>query len=215
MIISASGVATARLISWAGKLQEAYERTKSSAVGQLPLEMWVIEMTQAESPKPQMPHATSVDRTQDGRPGQASAEEKAKPVQAAQANGKYRVADVTDKWAEIMRSVKPKNHSVEALLRSTRPVDFDGNSLTLEVFYKFHLDKLATDKCREIVETSVAEVFGLMGPVRLALRLGEKKAVGGDGASIGVKAKQAEELDGAVEEDIIRAAQEIFKAEVI
>lgn len=211
-------------------LNRAYERTKTAAVVQLPLEVFVLEagtgqttagsrgQAEKETVKVEMKRDKQEEapkafvQTQGVKPEAVTADK------AGNGNGKYRLDDVAGRWVEIMKQVKPKNHSVEALLRSTRPVGFDGSQLTLEVFYKFHMDKLSSDKCREIVETSVAEVFGFGSPVKLALRLGERKMIGSDtmkpGESNG-KLKPAEELDGAVEEDIIRAAQEIFKAEVI
>jgi hypothetical protein len=69
------------------------------------------------------------------------------------------IQKIIDKWQEILRVVRPFNHSVEGLLRSTRPIAFDGTNLTLEVFYKFHKDKLSEEKCRTIVEDCVATVL--------------------------------------------------------
>ena len=117
--------------------------------------------------------------------------------------GKYAVEDITARWQEIMKAVKPKNHSVEALLRSTKPLFFDGERLELEVFYKFHKDKLETEKCRQIVESSVTEVFGV-GPIKLHLKLGQKG-----------KAAKEEVTASDVGEDIVKAAEEIFKAEAV
>ena len=95
------------------------------------------------------------------------------------------------------------NHSVEALLRSTRPVEFDGERLTLEVFYQFHFDKLNTDKCRQIVETSVGEVFANQ-PVKLFMKLGQKDK------------NIVEEVSAkGVDEQVIAAAEAIFNATAI
>ena len=110
-----------------------------------------------------------------------------------------------DKWAEVMKAVRPKNHSVEALLRSTKPLGFDGRSLTLEVFYKFHKDKLESEKCRRIVEVAVGEVMGVDG-VKLFFKLGEKPA----------RTSKVENITAeGVDEDIIKAAEDIFKAEAV
>jgi len=160
-------------------LEKAYERSKTSAVPQLPLEIFVIENTQ------------NTQRT--GSLLVRSADHPKKdPVKHGSGKGKYKLEDVQVKWPEILKAVKPMNHSVEALLRSTRPVEFDGDTLTLEVFYKFHKDKLETDKCRQIVEAAVGGVFGT-DPARLLLSLGEKR--------------QPVKED----EDIVRIAEEIFK----
>jgi len=95
------------------------------------------------------------------------------------------------------------NHSVEALLRSTRPLDFDGERLTLEVFYQFHFDKLNTEKCRQIVEVSVGEVFE-NPPVKLFMKLGQKNR------------EVKEEITAlGVDEDVISAAEAIFNASAI
>jgi hypothetical protein len=222
--VAATGGDTLPLVEMATKLQTAYEQMKQSAVVQLPLEIMVIESTGVEKAKPAPPKTSLTKDT----PTEARAQEMvgvkagrgAETVEVDSPKGNYAVSDLTNQWGNILKMVKPKNHSVEALLRSTRPIGFDGQSLELEVFYKFHLDKLATEKCREIVETSVAEVFGLGGPVRLALKLGERRPVATDGEGARKDGKYqdtkvVEELGGVVEEDIIRAAQEIFKAEVI
>ncbi|KKU02617.1 MAG: polymerase III, subunit gamma and tau protein [Candidatus Amesbacteria bacterium GW2011_GWB1_47_26] len=157
-------------------LEKAYERSKTSAVPQLPLEIFVIENTQRTG--------SLLVRSAD--------HPKKDPVKHGSGKGKYKLEDVQVKWPEILKAVKPMNHSVEALLRSTRPVGFDGDTLMLEVFYKFHKDKLETDKCRQIVEAAVGGVFGT-DPARLLLQLGEKR--------------QPVKED----EDIVRIAEEIFK----
>ena len=173
-------------------LERVYEQLKTTAVPQLPLEIFVIQNGSGSEDEYIQPEVAKQKPLKNRVRDEASA-----------AAGKYSLDDVRTKWTDIMRKVKPKNHSVEALLRSTKPMGFDGRTLKLEVFYKFHLDKLGSDKCRMIVEDAVGEVFGV-GPVRLALQLGEK-----------IK-PQKEEISGEdVGEDIIRAAEAIFKVEAI
>lgn len=173
------------------KLTEVWQQLKTTAVPQLPMEIFVLENTAGE-------------RT--GEKKQAAEEIPPPPIAGTKGSGaigkKYGLSSLTEKWSDVMRVVKPQNHSVEALLRSTKPLDFDGEKLRLEVFYKFHLDKLNSDKCRTIVEDAVAEVLG-MKSVKLYLELGQRQA-------------RVEELTAdEVGDDIVRAAQEIFKAEVV
>ena len=175
-------------------LEEAYERSRTSAVPQLPLEIFVIENSKSVIP-----------RSGDDAPlvkSEPKLEPKIKSIKPNPGRGKYKLEDVQAKWQEILKAVRPKNHSVEALLRSTRPVEFDGEELALEVFYKFHRDKLESERCRQIVEEAVGEVFGT-GGIRLKLNLGEKG-----------QAKK-EEIAAQVEEDIISAAEEIFKVDAV
>lgn len=179
------------LIKMVWDLQMAYERTKTAAVEQLPLEIWIIEATPSSS-KPK-------DKIKD-----EVAKEEVKP--AVKSSGKHKaftLEDLNSRWTDILRKVKPMNHSVEALLRSTRALDFDGERLTLEVFYQFHYDKLNTDKCRQIVENSVGEVFE-NPPVKLFMKLGQKSG------------REKEEISAKdVDEDVILAAEAIFKASAV
>ena len=109
--------------------------------------------------------------------------------------GNFRLEDVTGRWNDVMKAVRPLNHSVEALLRSTRPVGFDGRDLVLEAFYEFHKKQLETDRCRMIVEKAVGEVFGV-GQVVVKMKLGNGQ----------VQVKTEDES-----EKLVKAAEEIFK----
>ena len=142
------------------RFETAYEQVRITAVPQLPLEMMVIKNASTSVPVPVTPVTVT--------------------------HGDIQI--ILDKWNEILKVVRPFNHSIEGLLRSTKPVGFDGVNLTLEVFYKFHMDKLSEDKCRKIVEDGVATV--LESPkIVLNLVLGKSKP----------------------KEDLAQAAETIFK----
>jgi len=166
-------------------LEKAYERMKTSAVAQLPLEIFVIEnMTNS---KPQTPGHNEVPKT---KPQILNTPP---PAVSPPKLGGEKLEDVLLHWPEVMAAVKPKNHSVEALLRSTRPVDFDGRDLVLEAFYEFHKKQLESERCRVIVEQAVGEVLGAAGIVlKLQLGSGPKKMV-------------------VAEDELVKAAEEIFK----
>jgi DNA polymerase-3 subunit gamma/tau len=191
-------------------LDRAYEQMKTAAVSQLPLEIWVIENTgsnvkiqdsesEDSAPQPQVPASKAKVPA-----GSANAEEEKTEAGAEAVNAtECSLEDVEVRWGEVLKAVRPKNHSVEALLRSTKPVSFDGEKLELEVFYKFHKDKLESEKCRQIVETAIAEIFKTTG-VKLYLKLGK----GGR--------KAAEEITAeGVGDDLVKAAEEIFKVEAV
>ena len=76
-------------------------------------------------------------------------------------------------WKKILATVKPLNHSIEALLRGARPLKMQGKTLTLEVFYKFHKEQLEDNKRRAIVEGACQEIIGEKG-IKLQCVLGEK-----------------------------------------
>ena len=80
------------------------------------------------------------------------------------------VSGISDRWDAILGAVKSYNHSLEALLKSSRPLKIEDGSLILEVFYKFHKEKLEQSKNRNILERVVSEVLGAPTKIRCILR---------------------------------------------
>jgi hypothetical protein len=83
------------------------------------------------------------------------------------------VEDVMARWQEILTAVKPLNHSLEALLRSARPVELADGWLTIEAYYKFHKEQLEQDKYKRQLEATMASVLG--GVIYLRFALGDAK----------------------------------------
>ena len=77
------------------------------------------------------------------------------------------------KWLEVLAAVKSYNHSLVAFLRASRPVALTGGELTLEVFYKFHKEKLEEKKNREILEQVISDIMGQ--PIKVKFTLAEKR----------------------------------------
>jgi DNA polymerase-3 subunit gamma/tau len=151
-----------------------------AVVPQLPLEMAVVEWAADDSYEIHKPHETH-DPT---------------PPVSSDPGG-----SIVAVWPRILTEVGPKNHSVQAFLRASRPQSFDGETLTLEVFYEFHKSQLETEKCRHLVEEVATSVLGQ--PVKLKCILGEK--------SKPPERKEVKEgVENKEEEDIIKVAEEIF-----
>jgi hypothetical protein len=108
-----------------------------------------------------------------------------------------------DVWKSILAFVKPINASVEALLRSAKPVGYDGKILTLAVYYKFHKERLEDTHHRKIVEDIVAKV--LKSPTRVCCVLVEPPP-----RKIIEEAKIETVLTEGNDHDIIEAAEKIF-----
>jgi len=108
-----------------------------------------------------------------------------------------------DVWKNILALVKPINASIEALLRSSKPIAYDGKVLTLGVYYKFHKERLEDVRHRKILEDIVAKVLG--SPTKVSCTLVDpppRKII----EEIKVEAVLTEGKD----KDIIKAAEEIF-----
>lgn len=72
-----------------------------------------------------------------------------------------KLAAIEAKWTKLLEKVKPYNSHVSALLKATKPVDFDGRKLTVEVFYRFHKDKLQEPKIIKMLEEIISELVGV------------------------------------------------------
>lgn len=90
-------------------------------------------------------------------------------------DSKVNIENFKERWADILTNVKPHNHSVEAFLKASSPSSWDGKYLTLEVFYKFHKERLEDDKCRSLVEKIISEIMA--ETVKLKFILGGGKRV--------------------------------------
>lgn len=108
-------------------------------------------------------------------------------------------------WKNILTAVRPVNASIEGLLRSSRPMAYDGKTLTLGVFYKFHKERLEDAKHRKILEDIMAHVLNT--PTRIVCTLVEPPA-----KKVVEVARHEPILTETREPDIIKAAEEIFGA---
>ncbi|MCX6725759.1 MAG: hypothetical protein NT052_00365 [Candidatus Shapirobacteria bacterium] len=113
-------------------------------------------------------------------------------------NGDGNLQAIISKWGDLLEGVKPLNHSVEALLKAARPLKMDKGFLVLEVFYKFHKERLDSDKCRSIVEEVASQLLG--NQIKIKCILGQKKK----------EAVSEQEKD-----DIMEVASEIFNGKLV
>lgn len=174
-----------RLFSQAGvELREAI-------IPQLPLEMAVVEWGERGKTVLPLPHSISDSASPpvggkpalgpDARPlsgfdsGALEPASDRRNPRSATASTNLKIEEIQSRWQEVLLAVRPKNHSVEALLRATRPKAINGEMLTIEVFYKFHKDKLETEKCRQIVEEAASEIFDCL--MKIKFLLGEKPII--------------------------------------
>lgn len=62
-------------------------------------------------------------------------------------------------WNKLLSEIKPLSASIEGLLRNSKPLEFDGKNLKIEVSYKFHKDKLDERKNKKMLEDCVEKIF--------------------------------------------------------
>jgi len=108
-----------------------------------------------------------------------------------------------DIWDKILGQIKPINMSVEALLRAAKPLKFDGKTLTLGVYYRFHKERLEDVRNRKILEEVVEHVLSI--PARVVCTLTEAPV-----KKEGVEQKKNIILTESEEDNIVKAAKDIF-----
>src|SRR3989344_903627 len=156
-------------------MHQASREVKTATIPSLPLELAILSWQSAE---PSTPNPKVLEPE----------------VKVTQKSGKIDVDQVRTKWQEILKAMRPHNHSLEALLRSCSPYGFEGNYMVLNVFYQFHKDRLEVDRHKKLVEEVVSAA--LNQPVRIKYLLATK----------------SDNLMKVVDNDIIKTAEEIFGA---
>jgi len=147
----------------------AYENLKLAAIPQLPLEVGVLEVinfgrtcgaASSEYRIVGVERARPVNSLPTGEARLAPTGTSKKAPSTELTDGHLNVGVISAKWDEVLVKIKPYNHSLEAVLRSCFPIEFNDCLLTLGAPFKFHLEKLNDPKNYQIVKTVLTEVLG-------------------------------------------------------
>ncbi|MBU3957170.1 DNA polymerase III subunit gamma/tau [Patescibacteria group bacterium] len=162
---------------------QAANDLKTNPIPQLPLELAVVEwLGEEKSKEPEKSEKKEVKENPPATAGRTSQQDSTL------------FKEIKKRWQEVLAGVRPLNHSVEALLRATRPVEIQNGVLVLEVFYEFHKERLETDKCRLVVEEVASEVINK--PLKLRCILGQREKVSSEEKSEPDAIEMAEEIFG-------------------
>ena len=74
-----------------------------------------------------------------------------------------------DRWPEVLNALRPRNLSLEALMRSCRPVAVEGDVVVLGFDYDFHRGKVEEEQNRRDVEEALGGLVGRRYRVRCVL----------------------------------------------
>lgn len=103
-------------------------------------------------------------------------------------------------WSKIMAELRTKNASVESLLRAAKPRGFHDQNLEIDVYYRFHKERLEVGENMLLVESVARDILGQK--IKLIYRLSTRQ-------QNETKPDQSG-LTAAKDNDIISAAKEIF-----
>ncbi len=131
-----------------------------------------------------------------------------------------------NRWSEFLNALRPRNLSLEALMRSCRPVAVEGDVVVLGFDYDFHRGRVEEERNRRDVEDALSELMGRRYRVRCVLtqdarqeraatfpRRPASPLAGGKAASSTPSAPSAEQI--IAEDPVVRAAVEDLGAQIV
>ncbi|HKB88571.1 MAG TPA: DNA polymerase III subunit gamma/tau [Patescibacteria group bacterium] len=199
------GLNTNDLIKLTELFTEANKSLSDSPIEELPVEIAVIKWCgqQSKSVEVKVKSGGISEKVDTEIPPEPKKVESA-PAEEVINLPQETVSPVNDDiWKQILMAVHPINVSIEGLLRSSRPVGYDGKVLTLGVFYKFHKERLEDIHHRKILEDVIEKVLNSKTRIACVLVTPPPKVVVEE-------AKKEPVLTESAETNIIKAAEEIF-----
>ncbi|MBI2018836.1 DNA polymerase III subunit gamma/tau [Candidatus Daviesbacteria bacterium] len=183
--------------------QKSYEKLKTTSIPSLPLELAVIEICGEET-----------NKTVDDRRSKLEVEDrklkiievkdgslKSPIIQYPQSNDD--IQKLKEKWTYVCETIRPYNFSLEALLRSINITECTDTAVIVEVPYSFHQRILEAPKNRELLESILSDILGRI--IKVSTVLGNRPA----------KAEDVANIEVAADDEIIRAAAEIFNSDTV
>lgn len=122
-----------------------------------------------------------------------------------------------NRWPELLNALRPRNLSLEALMRSCEPVGIEGDVVVLGFSHDFHRSKVEEDRNKQIVEQALSDLIGQRYRVRCVLTQQERAArTSQRPASDSASGKAASPTERIIAEDpVVRAAVEDLGAQVV
>jgi DNA polymerase-3 subunit gamma/tau len=143
---------------WINLLVKASKQEKEVEIDQLPLELAVVEFINQKRSQFEKKNRKEIEEIIEVKVEKTV--ETVTEVATIKEDCSLSMDTVEQKWGNLLMTIKPFNHSVEAFLRATRPVSLKNKTVILEVFYPFHKDRLEEAKNRRIVEDCMNKTFG-------------------------------------------------------
>lgn len=175
-------------------LQKSYEKLKTTSIPSLPLELAVIEICGEASSEMRDNGKLKAIELADGS---------SKPSTIQQPQSNDDIQKLKEKWTYVCETIRPYNFSLEALLRSINITECSETAVIVEVPYSFHQRILEAPKNRELLESILSDILGRM--IKVSTVLGNRPA----------KAEDVANIEVAADDEIIRAAAEIFNSDTV
>ncbi|MDO8573818.1 MAG: DNA polymerase III subunit gamma/tau [Candidatus Daviesbacteria bacterium] len=209
-LIKASGNFTnQKITSNLDILQKALEKLKFASIPQLPLELAVVEMCSLEQTiddrklKVVVEDSKIENREEINIPSSIVKDLSSTIYPPPSSSDSSDISKLKEKWTFVLETIRPFNFSLEALLRSINITECTQNKVLIEVPYSFHQRILEAPKNRDLLESIISDILGRnMG---ILVSLGNRP----------VRADDIANIEVAEDDEIIRAAAEIFNSDTV
>jgi hypothetical protein len=166
----AAALSTEEIIRTLRLYAQAERQIRSGSPLHLPLELALVEsVLDSEEQRGDAVPTCSVQQLADQAQGEPSAmskpeptpvtEEAALPPAAAAIEGEMGLQQVQTVWPDILREVRIRSVSAEALLKACAPVGVEDGRVILGFRYPFHRDKVEEQGNRALIEDVVRSVL--------------------------------------------------------
>ncbi len=193
----ADGFSNQELIRVLDILQKATEKLKFASIPSLPLELAVVEICGSEKSDKIRKSENQIKSDSDTLVSTDTPISSDIPTSSDSSD----ILKLKEKWTFVLETIRAVNFSLEALLRSIKVVDCSETSVIIEVPYSFHQRILEAPKNRDLLEGVLSDILGRN--MRISIILGSRPERKEDVANIEI----------AADDEIIRAAAEIFNSE--
>jgi DNA polymerase-3 subunit gamma/tau len=172
-----SSITIDNLLFYARRLLDAYNE-KNQLIAQLPLELAIVEICTAQASAgvlnsrliggSSLSTTPSLAKTPVVQNSKLSSVQKIETTIEVVANnfvnlslaGDLTHSEVMEKWPEFLVKIKKHNHSLSFVLQNCEPQELVSGRLCVVFKYKFHQDRVSDANIKNVVENTLAEVFG-------------------------------------------------------
>lgn len=194
LIKSSSSFSNQDLVRYLDILQHALEKLKFASIPSLPLELAAVEICGEQKLEIR---SEKIDNP-------ALNLQPQNPISNIQhQTSSDDIQKLKEKWTFVLETIRPFNFSLEALLRSVNISECNDTKIIMEVPYSFHQRILEAPKNRDLLESVLSDILGRS--IQIATVLGNR----------GTKREDIANIELAQDDEIIRAAAEIFNSDSV
>lgn len=160
----AADLSLEKIVQIIEKLSETSGKLKALVLGQLPLEMAVVELTDAENQKSKvkshdLSHGFEIEEIKIIEEKMSEVVEMKAPEVIKKDPAIISKSDFSQ-WPAVIIEVKKENNTLAALLGGAQLKDITAEKINLVVRFKFHADQICNKKNCVIIEAAILQVTG-------------------------------------------------------